>query len=179
MRKTLETPGPLAASTTAAALALASSCAPGETPAFAIGQPAPDYAAATLAGDSVALSELRGDVVLLNLWATWCAPCRHETPFLQSVFENYRDRGFHIVGVSQETRDAAGQIAEFTEEYGVTYTILHDTQLRGDRIYHAPGLPATFLIDREGVLRWLRYGPVDEQTDGFIASIEAALGDVE
>ncbi|MCE2455817.1 MAG: TlpA family protein disulfide reductase [Gemmatimonadetes bacterium] len=158
------------------ALALAGGCVP-EDRTFAIDRPAPDYAAANLAGDTLALSDLEGEVVLLNLWATWCAPCRHETPFLQSIYERYRERGFRVVGVSQETSDAADQIAQFTDEYGVTYTILHDTQLRGDRIYHAPGLPATFLIDREGVLRWLRYGPVDETTDGFIDAIEEALGD--
>lgn len=160
----------------AAALVLVG-CGPSGSGGVTIDAPAPDYAAPTLAGDTVALSDLRGEVVLLNLWATWCAPCRHETPFLQSVFERYRGRGFRIVGVSQETSDAADQIARFVEEYQVTYTILHDAQLRGDRIYNAPGLPATFLLDRDGVLRWLRYGPVEETTDGFIAMIEEALDD--
>ena len=154
---------------------LALACGPGGDPEFGVGAPAPEYAAATLAGDTVSISSLQGEVVLLNLWATWCAPCRHETPFLQSVFERYRDSGFRIVGISQETSDAAEHIASFVAEYGVTYTILHDTQLRGDRIYRAPGLPATFLIDREGIVRWLRYGPVDETSDGFIDAIETAL----
>jgi len=157
------------------ALALAWSCGPGGDGSFGIDLPAPDYRSATLAGDSVSISDLQGEVVLLNLWATWCAPCRHETPFLQNVYERYRDRGFRIVGISQETSDAANQIADFVEEYGVTYIILHDTQLRGDWIYRAPGLPATFLIDRQGVMRWLRYGPVDETSEGFTEAIETAL----
>jgi thiol-disulfide isomerase/thioredoxin len=65
-----------------------------------IGAAAPGYGAATLEGDSVSLVDLRGQVVLLNLWATWCVPCRTETPHLQNLFETYRDRGLVVVGVS-------------------------------------------------------------------------------
>ncbi len=136
---------------------------------------APDYAAATLEGDTISLAELRGEVVLLNLWATWCAPCRHETPFLQDIHERYRDEGFRIVGISMDTRDAADDVAMFVEEYGVTYTILHDPRMRGMELYQVLGLPATFLIDREGTLRWMMYGPVSETNTAFFEAIEDAL----
>ncbi len=152
-------------------------CVAREAPAGPrVGAPAPEYVAATLEGDTVALSSLRGRVVLLNLWATWCAPCRHETPFLQSLYERYRDRGFEIVGISMDSGDAALQVAAFVEEYGVTYTILHDPQMRGMELYQVLGLPATFLIDRNGTIRWMRYGPVDESDTDFLDAIEDALG---
>jgi cytochrome c-type biogenesis protein len=133
------------------------------------------YAVADLQGDTVSLESLRGEVVLMNLWATWCAPCRAETPYLQSVFEERRDEGFRIVGVSMDTGNAADQVAMFVDEYEVTYTILHDGQMRGMELYQVLGLPATFLIDREGVLRWMRYGPIPEDDPDFLAALDAVL----
>lgn len=140
-----------------------------------VGTPASDYAATTLDGESVSLESLRGQVVLMNLWATWCGPCRMETPYLQSVYEEYRDQGFVIVGVSMDTGNAEDDVAMFVEEYGVTYTILHDPQMRGMELYQVLGLPATFLIDREGVLRWMRYGPIPEDDPSFLAALEDVL----
>jgi peroxiredoxin len=140
-----------------------------------VGEPAIEYSAATLEGDSVSLASLRGEVVLLNLWATWCVPCRTETPYLQSLFEEHSAEGFRIVGISLDTGDAADQVAAFVEEYGVTYTILHDPEMRGMELYQILGLPATFLIDREGVLRWMRYGPIAENDPQFLAALEDVL----
>jgi len=140
-----------------------------------VGEEARSYAAVTLEGDTVSLESLRGDVVLLNLWATWCTPCRQETPYLQSIYEEHRDQGFEIVGASMDTRNQEPSIRMFMEEYGVTYTILHDPAMRGMDTYQAIGLPATFLIDREGVLRWLRFGPIAEDDPEFLAALEAVL----
>jgi len=140
-----------------------------------VGQPARDYGAMTLAGEEVTLASLRGDVVLLNLWATWCTPCRMETPYLQEIYEEHADQGFHIVGISMDTGDAAEDVAMFVEEYGVTYTILHDPQMAGMELYQVLGLPATFLIDREGVLRWMRYGPIPEGDPDFLKALEDVL----
>jgi cytochrome c biogenesis protein CcmG, thiol:disulfide interchange protein DsbE len=158
------------------ALAGASACLPPDRPhGPRIGEPAIEYVAATLDGDTVSLGSLRGEVVLLNLWATWCVPCRTETPYLQSLFEERRDEGFRIVGISLDTGNAADQVAAFVEEYGVTYTILHDPQMRGMDLYQILGLPATFLIDREGVLRWMRYGPIAENDPEFLGALDDVL----
>lgn len=140
-----------------------------------IGEPAREYAAATLEGEQVTLESLQGQVVLLNLWATWCTPCRMETPYLQSIYEENEDRGFEIVGISMDTGDAADDVAMFVDEYEVTYTILHDPQMRGMELYQVLGLPATFLIDRDGVLRWMRYGPIPEEDPEFLAALEDVL----
>ena len=143
-----------------------------------VGEPVADYAAMTLEGDSVSLSSLRGEVVLLNLWATWCVPCRTETPYLQSIAEQHRGEGLHVVGVSQDVGDATGDIRAFVEEYGVTYTILHDPQTRGLDLFRVIGLPGSFLIDREGVLRWMQYGPIREGDSAFLRALEDVLSRV-
>lgn len=140
-----------------------------------LGEPAREYAAADLAGEEVTLSDMRGQVVLLNLWATWCTPCRMETPYLQSVYDEYAAQGFEIVGISMDTGDAADDVEMFVEEYGVTYTILHDPEMRGMELYQVLGLPATFLIDREGVLRWMRYGPIPEDDPDFLQALEDVI----
>lgn len=158
-----------------AAIALGA-CAPSENAGQPrIGEPAREYVAATLEGESVTLESMRGNVVLLNLWATWCTPCRMETPYLQSVYEEYRGRGFEIVGISMDAGDAADDIEMFVDEYGVTYTILHDPRMRGIELYQVLGLPATFLIDRDGVLRWMRYGPIPEDDPDFLTALEDVL----
>jgi len=149
--------------------------APGYPAADAPPEGRTSYAVATLDGDTVSLESLRGEVVLLNFWATWCAPCRHETPFLEEVYERYSADGFRIVGISMDTKDSADQVAMFVEEYGVEYTILHDSQMRGMELYQVLGLPATFLLDRDGIMRWMRLGPVGETDADFFAAIEDAL----
>jgi cytochrome c biogenesis protein CcmG/thiol:disulfide interchange protein DsbE len=140
-----------------------------------VGAPIADYGATTLTGDSVSLASLRGDVVLLNLWATWCVPCRTETPYLQSISEEYGALGLEVVGVSQDVGDVRDDIAMFVEEYGVTYTILHDPQMRGLDLYRVFGMPGSFLIDREGILRWMQYGPILEGDPTFLRALEDVL----
>ena len=147
----------------------------GGGPGPRVGEPIADYFATTLAGDSVSLASLRGQVVLLNLWATWCVPCQTETPYLQSIFERYRERGLEVVGVSQDVGDAAGDVEDFVAEYGVTYTILHDPQTRALDLFRVIGLPGSFLIDRDGVLRWMQYGPIVESDLTFVQALEDAL----
>jgi peroxiredoxin len=126
-------------------------------------------------GKYVSLESMEGKVVLLNLWATWCAPCRHETPFLQSLYEERQGDGLEIVGISMDTGDAGDLVEEFVGEYGVTYTILLDPQMRGMELYQVLGLPATFLIDRDGTLTWMRFGPVGETDTDFLNALDAAL----
>ena len=123
----------------------------------------------------MALSDLRGQVVLVNLWATWCGPCRFETPFLQSLYEEYRGRGFEIVGISVDDAGFEDGVREFTREYGVSYTVLHDPEMRSMDAFGAVGLPATYLVGRDGVIRLVRVGPVSEEDREFFDALEAAL----
>jgi len=118
-----------------------------------IGAVVPAYAAPDLAGDSTSLASLRGRVVVLNTWATWCPPCREEMPELQAVHEELRSAGVTVIAVSIDARDDAAEIREFLRIAGVTFPVLHDADERISRLFRATGVPETFLIDREGVLR--------------------------
>jgi peroxiredoxin len=141
----------------------------------AAGSPAPSFAAVTLHGDTVSLESLQGAPVLLNLWATWCAPCRRETPFLQTVHEKYAPRGLQVVGVTTDTRAALPDVEDFLHEFGVTYLILHDPDARSMDLFSAIGLPATYLIGRDGIVLWARVGPVSEDDRDFEKALDEAV----
>jgi peroxiredoxin len=158
---------------TLGSVALPACAAPEAKPG--VGRDAPELVGTTLAGDTLALSSLRGAPVLLNLWATWCAPCRRETPYLQTLHERYRDRGLRVVGVTVDTRGAASAVRDFLDEFGVTYTILEDPDMVSMDRYAVIGLPATFLLDREGVIRHVVTGPVAEGNRSFHDALERLL----
>ncbi|HUP01015.1 MAG TPA: TlpA disulfide reductase family protein [Gemmatimonadota bacterium] len=141
----------------------------------AVGAPAPAYAARTLTGDSVALADLEGDVVLLNVWATWCAPCREEIPALQSLHVARAADGLRIVGVSVDARGAVDDVRRFAGEFGITYELWHDPAEGVATAFLLHGVPSTVLIDREGIVRWRHVGPIREDDPGLMAALSAAL----
>ena len=141
----------------------------------AIGAPAPEYRATTLAGDSVTLAGLRGRVVLLNVWATWCHPCRDEVPFLQDVHERYAPRGLELVGVSVDAAGEEASIRDFARRFGMTYPIWRDPGERVSSTFLIIGVPATFLVGRDGTLLWRKTGPVSESDTTFARLLEEAL----
>ncbi len=141
-----------------------------------IGQPAPAYRAVSLAGDSVALDQARGRVVLLNVWATWCHPCRAEIPILQALHERYAGRGLELIGVSVDARGEEETIREFAQDFQMTYPLWLDPDERVQSTFLAIGVPATFLIDRDGVLRWRHVGPVRANDTTLLRELERALG---
>lgn len=138
-----------------------------------VGDPAPAYAAATLSGDTVSLESLRGDVVLLNIWATWCIPCRREMPALERLHAERAGEGLRVVGVSID--GASADVGGFAQDLGVGFTILHDPQSRVTHAFRTIGVPESFLISREGVIlkRWV--GPFDPASPQNATLIEEAL----
>ncbi len=141
------------------------------------GDPAPAYAAPTLEGDTLSLAELRGQAVLLNVWATWCLPCRQEMPDLQALHEELGDEGLRVIGVSIDSRGAGRDVRDFLQQYGISFTILHDPEERVTRTFRmSGGIPQTFLIDREGriVQRWI--GIFNPDTPENRARLTEALG---
>jgi thiol-disulfide isomerase/thioredoxin len=141
-----------------------------------IGQPAPAYQTVSLAGDSVSLAQKRGRVVLLNVWATWCHPCRDEIPILQALHERYAPRGLDLVGVSVDAHGEEATIRDFARDFKMTYPLWLDPDERVQSTFLAIGVPATFLIDREGVLRWRHVGPVRANDSTLVHALERALG---
>lgn len=146
--------------------------APGKV---AVGAPAPAYASRTLSGDSVSLSTLRGAPVLLNVWATWCHPCRDEIPVLQSLHDRYARRGLHVVGVSVDAQGEQGSIRDFASQFRMTYPIWHDPDEVVSSTFLTIGVPATFLIGKDGTLLWRKTGPVHRTDTTLIRAIERAL----
>lgn len=141
-----------------------------------VGAPAPAYSSRSLAGDSVSLASLRGKVVLLNVWATWCHPCRTEIPELEALYQRHRARGLEIIGVSVDAANSEDAIRDFMREYRMTYPVWVDPDERVSARFLVLGVPATFLIDRGGVLRWRTTGPLRTGDPQLGKAIEAALG---
>ena len=141
-----------------------------------VGAPAPAYRAVSLGGDSVSLAGLRGHTVLLNVWATWCHPCRDEIPELRQIHARYRERGLELIGVSVDADGSDGAIRDFMREFAMTYPIWRDPEERVSARFLVVGVPATFLIDRAGVLRYKHTGPVQPNDPDLAAAIERALG---
>ncbi len=117
------------------------------------GEKAPEVQVTTLSGRDVALSDLRGQVVLVNFWATWCPPCRLEMPGFQSVYEKYGDRGFTILGLSQD-QGATGTVQSFLSERGITYPVAMGTAAAERAFGGVSALPTSILIDRRGRVRY-------------------------
>lgn len=140
-----------------------------------VGSPAPAYGALDMTGDSVDITSFRGDVVLLNVWATWCIPCRREVPELQALHQEYGDRGLRVLGVSVDGNDAAGDVAGFISDFQMTYTVLRDPGERVLSVFRIQGVPASYLIDREGIVRWRTIGPFTAQDPALLKALEETL----
>ncbi len=140
-----------------------------------IAEPAPEYEAMDLEGNPVRLADLRGEVVLLNVWATWCAPCRIEMPDLQTLHDELEGEGFRVVGVSIDGPRSADRIEGFLDQLGVTFPILHDPDDRISGLLDGHVVPLTVLIDREGMMQWRHLGAVTSDDPGLRAAIAAAL----
>lgn len=139
------------------------------------GAPAPDFAYPTLVGDTISLAALRGEVVLLNIWATWCPPCVREMPSMQRLYELLGDQGLRIVAVSVDAPGALGDVRSFVHEYGLEFDILLNPGGGIQDAYAVNGLPTTFLIDRDGRIRRKVLGGTDWMSQDNVKSVHALL----
>ncbi len=119
------------------------------------GSKAPDFKATTVDGVPVTrtIADYKGDVVLLNIWATWCLPCRTEMPSMQALHDRFASKGLKVVAVSVDNPGTTQEIQQFRDEYGLTFDILHDASGAIKRDYQTTGVPETFVIGRDGVIR--------------------------
>lgn len=127
------------------------------------GKPAPDFELATLNGDSIKLSDYRGKKVILNLWATWCPPCKAEMPHMQNFYEKNKNKGIEIVAVNLTSMDKGKtEIQNFVDEYGLTFEIPLDQDGTIGMQYQAFSIPTSYIIDSNGVITKKIVGPMDE-----------------
>lgn len=133
------------------------------------GSKAPDFGVVDMAGEGVSLDDYEGRVVLVNVWATWCAPCKQEMPSMQRLYEELAGTDFEILAVSVDARlgerDAAGRpggdLEAFAREYGLTFPILHDPEGRIQRTYQTTGVPESFVVGRDGIIWKKVAGPTE------------------
>ena len=124
--------------------------------AASVSGPAPNFTLKSLNGSNVKLSELRGKVVLLNFWASWCGPCREEMPLLNKIHNKYQPLGFTILGVNVEEQSDAAK--NFIAQRPVDFPILLDSKNQVSKMYDVVAMPTTVLIDRDGNMRFLHQG---------------------
>jgi len=135
----------------------------GEIPAPQEGFLAPNFTLETLAGETMTLSELRGQPVLINLWASWCGPCRAEMPAMQRIYEKYQDQGFVILAINATNQDSANNVAAFVDELGLTFPILLDVDGAVSELYHLRSLPTSFFVNGQGIIEEIVFGgPMSE-----------------
>ena len=139
-------------------------------------RPVPELTFFDGAGNEVSLADFRGEVVVLNLWATWCAPCRREMPSLDRLQARFGGDGLEVIALSLDRGDVA-RVRDFYDELAISsLAIYHDPEGRAGRELGAPGLPTTILIDRNGQEVGRLLGPAEWDSDEAIAVIKALMG---
>lgn len=135
--------------------------------------PAPTFTLASRAGGQVSLSDLKGQVVMINFWASWCGPCRQEFPALDQIYAKYKPMGFTLVAINVESEKADAE--KFLSATPATFPILFDPDNAVSGKYGVSAMPTTVLVDRQGRVRWLHraYKPGDEAK--YIEQIRAVL----
>lgn len=126
--------------------------------AVAADQPsmAPDFTLKSREGVNIKLSELRGQVVMVNFWASWCGPCRQEMPLLQQLFDRYQSLGFSLLGVNVDEDRAEAD--KMLSDLPVSFPILYDDRNNVSKLYQVKAMPTTIMVDRDGRIRYLHKG---------------------
>jgi peroxiredoxin len=138
------------------------------------GHPAPAFSLPVLGGDaSLSLESLRGKIVLLNFWATWCKPCEDEMPAMERLYRALGSQGFELIAISVD--EDPRLVEEFTTRMGLTFPILFDPEKRVSDAYQSYRFPESYLIDREGVLVTRYIGPRDWDAPAYLDRIRRLL----
>ncbi|MGD8429473.1 MAG: TlpA disulfide reductase family protein [Ectothiorhodospiraceae bacterium] len=127
--------------------------------------PAPDFTLKSNSGENVRLAELRGQVVLVNFWASWCGPCRQEMPALDALHKRYKSLGFTVLGVNIDERQAAAE--ELLSDIPVSFPVVFDGNSKVSEAYDVSAMPSTFIVDRDGNVRYVHKGYVPGDEDKY------------
>ena len=137
------------------------------------GQAAPDFALKSSSGENLRLSEYRGDVVMINFWATWCGPCRQEMPLLDELYTRYERVGFNLLGVNID--DDSRRAMQMIEELGVSFPVLFDARKEVSKLYEVEAMPVTVLVDREGNVRYVHLGYKPGYEEKYLDQVRSLL----
>ena len=137
------------------------------------GQQAPDFALKSATGENLRLSEYRGDVVMINFWATWCGPCRQEMPLLDELYNRYQRVGFNLLGVNID--DDSSRAMKMATELGVSFPVLFDSRKEVSKLYEVNAMPVTVLVDREGNVRHVHLGYKPGYEEKYLDEIRSLL----
>lgn len=137
------------------------------------GQTAPDFVLKSSTGENLRLSEYRGDVVMINFWATWCGPCRQEMPLLDELYGRYQRVGFSLLGVNID--DDSRRAMAMVKELGVRFPVLFDEEKKVSKLYEVEAMPLTILLDREGTVRHIHYGYKPGYEQKYLNEIRSLL----
>ncbi len=118
--------------------------------------PAPDFTLKSHNGENLRLSEFRGEVVMINFWASWCGPCRQEMPLLDELYTQYQPLGFTILGVNVE--EDSSKAKQLLKDIPVSFPVLFDNDSTVSKLYDVVAMPSTVLVDRSGNVRYLHQG---------------------
>jgi peroxiredoxin len=134
---------------------------------------APQFSLAARGGQNVSLAQYKGQVVMINFWASWCGPCRQEMPLLESIYKKYNKLGFTMLGVNVEPDSNAANA--WLKETPVSFPILYDTESKVSKLYDVAGMPTSVIIDRAGKVRLIHrsYRPGDENE--YLDSIRSLI----
>jgi peroxiredoxin len=131
-------------------------------PPAVLNLPAPDLALTNLEGKAVSLRDYRGQIVLVNNWATWCPPCLAEIPELQAYYNDHAEDGFVLIGI--EAGEPVSEVSAFVKSHGLTYPIWPDTEMKAITAFRNNNLPSSYLIDAEGTIRYAWSGQINRAT---------------
>ena len=134
---------------------------------------APAFTLQSVDGKQVSLAQFKGDVVMINFWASWCGPCRQEMPLLDSIYKQYKDMGFTLLGVNVEP-DAHNADA-WLKKTPVSYPVLYDPKSEVSQLYHVQAMPTTVIVDRRGVVRFIHNGYLPGDENQYMNSIRTLI----
>ena len=153
----------------------AKSQAPAPQPAGTeVGSMMPEYSAMWLDGSKFELESKKGRVVLLNLWATWCGPCRYEIPELQTIHDKYAAKNFEVIGVSVD-ESGVESVRDFVKEHEMRYPVVLDAEGKLANVFQTSVLPTSVVIDRNGKIVWKKFGAIMPNDEELTRAIESAL----
>ena len=142
--------------------------------AATVSGPAPNFSLQSNAGGQVSLASLKGKVVMVNFWATWCVPCRQEMPHLQALYQKYNSLGFELLAVNVEKNNAEGA-RKWLQETPVTFPVLFDPENQVTKLYKVQTMPSTVIIGRDGTMRFMHNGYKPGYENDYQTQVRALL----